>query len=165
MREINVRDIRENAVKMISDDWALLTAGNEQGFNTMTVSWGGIGELWGKDVAFIFVRPQRYTKEFIEREKMMTLSFFGGEKKKEMALCGKVSGRDCDKFAETGLTPAFTDGTVYVKEADTVLVLKTIARTEMTPNFFLDSSIDESCYPNKDYHIVYIAEIVKVLEK
>ena len=96
---------------------------------------------------------------------MMTLSFFGGEKKKEMALCGKVSGRDCDKFAETGLTPAFIDGTVYVKEAETVLVLRTIAKTEMTPDSFLDSSIDESCYPNKDYHIVYIAEIVKTLEK
>lgn len=165
MREINVREIKDNVIKMISDDWALLTAGNEEGFNTMTVSWGGIGELWGKDVAFIFVRPQRYTKDFIEREQKMTLSFFGGERKKEMGLCGKVSGRDVDKFKETGLTPAFSDGTVYVKEAKTVLVLKTIARTEMTPDSFLDGSIDESCYPNKDYHIVYIAEIVKVLEK
>lgn len=164
MREINIRDIKANAIKMISDDWALLTAGNKQSFNTMTVSWGGIGELWGKDVAFIFVRPQRYTKEFIDREKMMTLSFFGGQKKKEMALCGKVSGRDFDKFKETGLTPVFSDGTVYVKEAETVLFLKTLAVTEMTPDSFLDSTIDTSCYPNKDYHIVYIAEIVKVLE-
>lgn len=165
MKEINVRDIKENAVKMISDNWALLTAGNEEGFNTMTVSWGGIGELWGKDVAFVFVRPQRYTKEFIDREGKMTLSFFSGDKKAEMALCGKVSGRDCDKFKETGLTPGFTDGTVYVKEANTVLVLKTIAVTQMTPDSFIDPSIDASCYPNKDYHIVYIAEIVKALEK
>mgnify|MGYP003292303968 CR=1 FL=1 len=165
MKEINIRDIKESAVKMISDDWALLTAGNEKGFNTMTVSWGGIGELWGKDVAFIFVRPQRYTKEFIDREGMMTLSFFGGEYKKEMGFCGKNSGRDCDKMKETGLTPAFTDGTVYIKEAKTVLILKTLAVTEMTPDSFLDKEIDSSCYPNKDYHIVYIAEIVKTLEK
>ena len=165
MKEINIRDIKESAVKMISDDWALLTAGNEKGFNTMTVSWGGIGELWGKDVAFIFVRPQRYTKEFIDREGMMTLSFFGGEYKKEMGFCGKNSGRDCDKMKETGLTPAFADGTVYIKEAKTVLILKTLAVTEMTPDSFLDKEIDSSCYPNKDYHIVYIAEIVKTLEK
>ncbi len=165
MKEINIRDIKESAVKMISDDWALLTAGNEEGFNTMTVSWGGIGELWGKDVAFIFVRPQRYTKEFIDREEMMTLSFFGGEYKKEMGFCGKNSGRDFDKMKETGLTPAFTDGTVYIKEAKTVLVLRTLAVTEMTPDSFLDKEIDTSCYPNKDYHIVYIAEIVKTLEK
>ncbi|MBR3588341.1 MAG: flavin reductase family protein [Clostridia bacterium] len=165
MKEINIRDIKESAVKMISDDWALLSAGNENSFNTMTVSWGGIGELWGKDVAFVFVRPQRYTKEFIDREGMMTLSFFGGEYKKEMGFCGKNSGRDFDKCKETGLTPEFSDGTVYIKEAKHVLILKTLAVTEMTPDSFLDKEIEPSCYPNKDYHIVYIAEIVKTLEK
>lgn len=165
MKEINIRDLKENVLKMISDDWALLTAGNESGFNTMTVSWGGIGELWGKDVAFIFVRPQRYTKEFIDREKMMTLSFFSGEYKKELGFCGKKSGRDCDKMKETGFTPVFSDGTTYIKEASHVLILKTLAVTDITPDSFLDKTIDESCYPNKDYHKVYIAEIVKTLEK
>ena len=165
MKEMNIRDLKENVLKMISDDWALLTAGNESGFNTMTVSWGGIGELWGKDVAFIFVRPQRYTKEFIDREKMMTLSFFGGEYKKELGFCGKKSGRDCDKMKETGFTPVFSDGTTYIKEASHVLILKTLAVTDITPDSFLDKTIDESCYPNKDYHKVYIAEIVKTLEK
>lgn len=165
MKEINIRDLKENVLKMISDDWALLTAGNESGFNTMTVSWGGIGELWGKDVAFIFVRPQRYTKEFIDREKMMTLSFFSGKYKKELGFCGKKSGRDCDKMKETGFTPVFSDGTTYIKEASHVLILKTLAVTDITPDSFLDKTIDESCYPNKDYHKVYIAEIVKTLEK
>ena len=165
MKEINIREIKENVIKMISDDWALLTAGDKQAYNTMTVSWGGIGELWGKDVAFIFVRPQRYTKEFIDKEGKMTLSFFGGEKKKEMALCGKMSGRDFDKFKETDLSPAFADDTVYINDAKIVLFLKTLAVTEMTPDSFVDTSIDSSCYPNHDYHTVYIAEIVKVLEK
>ena len=54
-KEINVRELKDNFVKMISDDWALLTAGTTDDFNTMTVSWGGIGELWGKDVCFVFV--------------------------------------------------------------------------------------------------------------
>ncbi len=165
MKEINIRDIKESAVKMISDDWALLSAGNENGFNTMTVSWGGIGELWGKDVAFIFVRPQRYTKEFIDKEGMMTLSFFGGEYKKEMGFCGKYSGRDYDKMKETGLTPVFEDGTVYIEQAKNVLILKTLAVTEITPDSFIDKKIDGDCYSQKDYHKVYIAEIVKTLEK
>ena len=68
MKEINIRQIKESAVKLIADDWALVTAGNEEKWNTMTVSWGTIGELWGKDVAIIFIRPQRYTKEFLEQE-------------------------------------------------------------------------------------------------
>ncbi len=165
MKEINIRDLKENAIKMISDDWALLTAGNENGFNTMTVSWGGIGELWGKDVAFVFVRPQRYTREFIDREEKMTLSFFGGEYKKEMGFCGKNSGRNFDKMKETGLSPVFADGTVYIEEAKHVLVLKKLAVTEMTPDIFIDKTIDGDCYPGKDYHIVYICEIVKTLEK
>ncbi len=165
MKEINIRDLNKSAVKMISDEWALLTAGNEQGFNTMTVSWGGIGELWGKDVAFVFVRPQRYTKDFIEREGMMTLSFFGGEYKKEMGICGKKSGRDIDKFKETGLTPAFTDGTVYVKEAKHVLVLKALAIADMKPDDILEKEIIPDCYQNGDFHKVYICEIVKTLKK
>lgn len=165
MKEINIRQLKENAVKMISDDWALLSAGDEKGFNSMTVSWGGIGELWGKDVAFIFVRPQRYTKEFIDKTDLLTLSFFGGEYKKELGLCGKKSGRDIDKMKETGFTPVFSDGTVYIEEAENVLILKKLAVTQMTPDIFLDKTIDEDCYPNKDYHIVYIAEIVKTLEK
>ncbi len=165
MKEINIRDLKESAVKMISDDWALLTAGNEQGFNTMTVSWGGLGELWGKDVAFVFVRPQRYTKEFIDREGKMTLSFFGGKHKKEMAFCGRMSGRDCDKMKETGLSPIFEDGTVYIKDAEYVLILKTLAATDIKPEDIFDKTIDSDCYQNKDYHKVYICEIVKTLEK
>lgn len=165
MKEINIRDLNKSAVKMISDEWALLTAGNKESFNTMTVSWGGIGELWGKDVAFVFVRPQRYTKEFIDREGKMTLSFFDGEYKKEMGLCGKKSGRDIDKFKETGLTPEFTDGTVYIKEATNVLVLKTIAVTEMKADDILQKEIIPDCYENGDFHKVYICEILKTLQK
>ena len=165
MKEINIRDLNKSAVKMISDEWALLTAGNKESFNTMTVSWGGIGELWGKDVAFVFVRPQRYTKEFIDREGKMTLSFFDGEYKKEMGLCGKKSGRDIDKFKETGLTPEFTDGTVYIKEAANVLVLKTIAVTEIKADDILQKEIIPDCYENGDFHKVYICEILKTLQK
>jgi flavin reductase (DIM6/NTAB) family NADH-FMN oxidoreductase RutF len=80
--KINIRDIEKSPVRMISDEWALVTAGNEKSWNTMTISWGGIGELWGKDVAFIFIRPQRYTYQFMENSDMFTLSFFDGKYKK-----------------------------------------------------------------------------------
>ena len=65
-KEISVKDVKENFVKLIASDWALLTAGDENAFNTMTVSWGSIGELWGKDMATVYVSPQRYTKKFID---------------------------------------------------------------------------------------------------
>lgn len=164
MREINVKDIKENAVKLISDDWALVTAGDLTSWNTMTVSWGGIGELWGKDVVFIFIRPQRYTREFIDREDYFTMSFFEEEYKKALAFCGRNSGRDCDKAKETGLTVCKAESSVGFEQARLTLVCKKLAKFEMNPSGFLAKEIEEN-YPNKDYHYIYVGEIEKVFEK
>ena len=165
MKEIDIRNFDKSAVKMISDEWALLTAGDENGWNTMTVSWGGIGEVWGKDAVFVFVRPQRYTKEFIDKEGRFTLSFFGGEYKKEMGFCGKYSGRDYDKAKETGLNPVFAEDTVYIEQAECVIVCKTMYVGEFDKDKFVDKKIIEDCYENNDFHAVYVAEIEKVLVK
>ncbi len=164
MKEINVREIKKNAVSMISDDWMLVTAGDKTGFNTMTASWGGIGELWGKDVVFIFIRPQRYTLEFIEKNDIFSLSFFDGEYKKELTFCGRNSGRDVDKIKETNFTPVFYDNTTYFAEASNVLICKKLAVTEITPDSFIDKDVDKN-YANKDYHKVFVAEIIKTFEK
>lgn len=165
MKKINIRELKESAVKLINDDWALLSAGNEHGWNTMTVSWGGIGEIWNKDAAFVFVRPQRYTKEFIDSEERFTLSFFAGEKKKEMGLLGSLSGRDCDKAKEANVKPVFSDGSVYIDTAEYVLFCKVIYTDVIKPEGFTDDKTDRKNYPQKDYHKVYIAEIEKVLKK
>ena len=164
MKEINVREIKKNAVTMISDDWMLITAGDKSGFNTMTASWGGIGELWGKDVVFIFIRPQRYTLEFVEKNDIFSLSFFDGEYKKELTFCGRNSGRDVDKVKETNFTPVFSDNTTYFAEASNVLICKKLAVTEITPDSFIDKNVDKN-YANKDYNKVFVAEIIKTLEK
>ena len=105
MREIKATEIKENAIKLIGKDWALITAGDESGYNTMTASWGGLGQLWNKDVCFIFIRPQRYTYEFIEKNELFTMSFYPEEYRKALSFCGTKSGRDYDKAKETGLTP------------------------------------------------------------
>ncbi len=159
--EINVRELKDNFVKMISNDWALLTAGTKNDFNTMTVSWGGIGELWGKDVCFVFVRPQRYTYEFMETNDYFSLSFFGGEYKKELGICGSKSGRDIDKMEATGFTPIDYENAIGYEQATVNIVLKKLAYQDMKPDGFLDNSIMGN-YANNDFHRVYIGEIVKV---
>lgn len=158
-KEINIRDIKQSAVKMISDDWALVTAFAGGVTNTMTVSWGGIGELWGKDVVFIFIRPQRYTYELLEKTDMFSMSFFDGEYKKELAYCGKNSGRNGDKFEATGLKAIELDGVAAVEQAKYNLVCKKLAFQDMNPKGFLDESIENNY--NGDYHRIYIGEIVK----
>lgn len=161
-RETTMRELNTSPVKMIAEDWALLTAGNLSAFNTMTVSWGGVGELWGKDVAFVFVRPQRYTYEFMENSEYFTLSFFGGEYKKELGICGAKSGRDVDKCKETGLVPTAAENAVTFAQAKTVLVCRKVAFQDIDPKGFLDSSIMDT-YAAKDYHRMYVGVIEKVL--
>ena len=161
-KEISIREFDGNFVKMLSEDWALLTAGKDDRFNTMTVSWGGIGELWNKDVAFLFVRPQRYTYQFIENNDYFTLSFFGGEYKKELALCGSKSGRDIDKMAETGFTPIAIDESIGFKEAKVTVYMKKIAYQDMKPDGFIDNAIMNN-YKENDFHRIYVGEILKVI--
>ena len=161
-REISIRELDCNFVKMLSEDWALLTAGKVDNFNTMTVSWGGIGELWNKDVAFLFVRLQRYTYQFIENNDYFTLSFFGGEYKKELGICGSKSGRDIDKMEATGFTPISIDNSTGFKEAKITVYMKKLAYQDMKPDGFIDNSIMNN-YANNDFHRIYVGEILKVV--
>ena len=115
-KEVNIKEINENAVKLISDEWMLITAGDESGYNMMTASWGFLGEMWSKDSVVIAVRPQRYTMDFIDKNDYFTLSFYG-DRRDIHTVCGRQSGRDVDKTALTGLTPVFSDNTVYFDEA------------------------------------------------
>ncbi len=165
MKEINIKELKENAVSLFDDRWCLITAGNEKSWNTMTASWGAMGELWNKDVCFCFIRPQRYTYEFTEREEFFTLSFFTEEYRKALAYCGRNSGRDVDKAKETGLTAKATDGSISFEESELVLVCKKLAFQDIKPESFVDPTIDSACYPDKDYHRMYIGEIVRCYVK
>lgn len=123
MKEIQVKDLQLNPMTLISDGWMLITAGNEKnGFNTMTASWGHLGAIWGTNkglpTATVYIRPHRYTKEFVDREDEFTLSFFNNDYKRQLAYLGTHSGRDEDKVAKMGLSPGFVDNTTYFKEAD-----------------------------------------------
>lgn len=162
MKEINIRELKENFVSMISGDWALLTAGKTDNYNMMTVSWGGVGELWGKDVCFVFVRPQRYTFEYMEQNEYFTLSFYGGEYKKELGICGSKSGRDTDKTALTGFSPIEIGESVSFKQAKVTVLLRKIAYQDMNPDGFIAPEIMGN-YAASDFHRTYVGEIVKVI--
>jgi len=161
---------RENAFQLIGKEWMLITAGTAEHFNMMTASWGGIGWLWNRPVAFIFVRPERYTHDFIEAQDRLTLSFFGSapELRKALNLCGTVSGRDHDKLAETGLTPVLTEqGSVSFAEARLTIEGRKLFKTEMTKESFLDAECLTRWYndkPGGGLHTIYVLEIENVYE-
>lgn len=161
MKEINLEEFNFNPFKRIGRDWCLISAGNQVSFNTMTASWGGVGILWNKPVATCYIRPQRYTKEFVDREELFTLTFFPDGFRKALSLCGSVSGRDHDKSKEAGITPLFMDGTVTFKEADLVFVCRKLYVQKMEESCFVDTGTLEGNYPARDLHSIYIGEIVK----
>lgn len=162
-READIKTLQENPFSLIGDEWMLITAGDQEKYNTMTASWGGVGVMWGKNVAFSVIRPQRYTFTFTEKEEYYTLSFYPPEYKKALGVCGSKSGRDIDKAKETGLTPVFEEQAPYFAEAKLVLVCRKLYGQFLDPACFTDPDCDAKWYPEKDYHKLYVAEIVKVL--
>lgn len=163
MKSIKPEELQKNTFSMIGKEWLLVTACKEGKVNTMTASWGGLGVMWGKNVAFIVLRPQRYTKEFVDAGETFSLSVLDESYRKTLSYLGTVSGRNEDKVAKSGLTVTEEDGTPYFEEANTVLVCRKLYAQPYDPSCFIDKSCDEEWYPEKDYHTMYIAEIEKVL--
>lgn len=161
LKEVDVKNLEFNPFKKIGSEWMLITAGNEEKFNTMTASWGGAGVLWGKNTVTCYIRPQRYTKEFVDNNDTFTISFFGPEYKEALNICGSISGRNCNKIEKAGLTPCFLEGTPAFKEASLVFVCKKLYMDAMPPENFIAQENDAKWYPNKDYHVMYIGEILK----
>lgn len=154
-----------NPFKTFPEEYALISAGNKEKYNTMTVSWGGFGQLWGKDVCFVFIRESRYTKEFVDKGDLFTVSFLASAYKPALEICGQYSGRDGDKFKLAKLTPAFRHGIPYPDEANLVFVCEKLAQTELTPEAFSGSDLEKKWYANGDFHTMYIAEVVEVVAR
>lgn len=128
--------------------------------NAMTASWGGLGVLWGKKVAFVFIRPQRYTKKFVDDAENFSLSFFEESYKPMLGYMGKVSGKNEDKIKKSGITVQYKDGAPVFKEASLTLICRKMYRQTLEEDCFIDKTNIGKWYPQKDYHDMYVAEIV-----
>ena len=164
-KEINPYEIADNPFKLIGKDWALVTAKNGDGCNTMTASWGGVGIMWNKPVAFTFIRPQRFTFGLMENEEYYSLSFYSEEYRKALSFCGTKSGRDYDKVKECKLTPVYDEKAPYFEEARLVLICRKLYAQDMNGESAVDKELVLPQYTAGDYHKMYISEIVKVLTK
>jgi len=164
-KKISPEKLNKNAIHLLSKDWMLITAGELENFNNMTASWGGFGYLWNKPVAYIFVRPPRYTYEFIEKNDFFTISFFEETFRDMLNLAGTKSGREIDKMQGLGLTPIkSTNNSIYYKEASIVLECRKLYFSDIDSNHFIDENIIKN-YPKHDFHRMYIAEITETLIK
>lgn len=157
--------IQENAIEMIGYEWMLIAAGSKDDYNMMTAAWGGLGYLWQYPVAFIFIRPQRFTFEFTEKYEHFTLNFFDKQYRKALSYCGVHSGRDVDKANECGLTLKYSDnGTIAFNEARLILECKKVYHDDIKPENFTEDQA-QKIYPTNDFHRMYIGRIEKCLLK
>jgi flavin reductase (DIM6/NTAB) family NADH-FMN oxidoreductase RutF len=163
-RDLSIKDFRGSPSERIGRDWMLITAGDTSkdkgGWNTMTAAWGGFGVLWSRDVAFMVIRPSRYTYEFANDNSLFTLSFFPAAYREALNTCGSESGRDTDKATKAGLTPiVFDNGAVGFNEASEIIICKKLYTHDLDPSRFLDPSMEDA-YHGADYHRLFVGEIV-----
>ena len=154
-----------NPFEKIGKNWMLITAGNKEKVNTMTASWGALGQMWGKDAAFIVVRQSRYTKEFIDREGKFSLSFLNEKHRHLMKFLGAVSGRNENKIKEASLEIGYYEGVPIIDLAEFILICRVMSSTLLKPEDFIDKGIDETWYKDKDYHTLYIAEVTDMIAR
>lgn len=153
-----------NPFTRIGKDWMLITAGTKEKANTMTASWGGLGILWGKNVAYIFVRDSRYTKEFIDANDTFSLTFFEGERE-ALSHLGTASGREGDKIAKVGFHVNYSEDTPFIDEGNLVFICKKLSATRMTADQFIDPTLADTFYKDGDMHTMYVGEITQILTR
>ena len=166
--EIAPTEISENVIQLIGKDWMLITAGTENSFNSMTASWGALGEIWSNPASFIMVRNSRYTHQFLQENEIYTLCFFDEEYKGALTIMGTKSGRDTDKVKESGLTPVATpNGSMAYAEAKMVIECKKLYAEPFKEESFANNEIFEKIYVqgDKSMHTLYIGEILNVWKK
>ena len=163
--KMQANQLKNNPFEMIGSDWFLITAEKEGKTNTMTASWGAFGVMWRKNVAFTVIRPQRYTKEFVDCSERFSLSFFGEEYKEKLSYIGATSGRNEDKIEKSGLSLDFEAAVPYFREANTVMICKKLYAQQITFDCFIVKELNDNFYKNNDQHVLYISEIEDIFVK
>ena len=157
-QKTSVYDLPYNVFQEINKNWTLISAKDPAGkVNTMTASWGMMGELWGKEAVTVYIRQSRYTKEFVDAQDYFTVSLFDGYKK-ELGLLGSKSGRDGDKVAEAGFTPELVEGQPTFAQSKCVLICKKMYQDDIALSD-MSQELKDRWYGDGDYHTMYIGEI------
>ncbi len=161
---MNLEKFKLAPLYALDKEWALLTVGNKEKFNTMTISWGGLGTLWHKPVVTIYLRPNRYTYELMENDEYFTLSFYDENYKKDLTTLGTKSGRDTDKISLTELTPEFLKEVTTFKQAKLTIICKKIYYQDLDINN-IPISERNKFYKTEPVHRMFIGEVIDIIDK
>jgi len=164
-KQISPDKIPGNIIKMLSEDWMLITAGTDEKFNMMTASWGGLGMIFGKPMAICFIIPTRYTYQLMETNDTYTFTFYTEAYRDALNYCGSSSGRDTDKVKGSGLTPITTPlGSKAFSEAWLIIECRKVVAQSLNHDFLYNEKIKAE-WTGKQLHKMFIGEIVNVWVK
>jgi flavin reductase (DIM6/NTAB) family NADH-FMN oxidoreductase RutF len=149
----------ETVMKHFVDKGGFLTAKCGDEVNTMTISWGFIGQMWYKPCFIAVVRPQRHTRAIMDKAADFTVSIPFGTMKNELTICGTQSGRDIDKSQVVSFIPAKSTVSPVVGGCHAYFECK-INYTDQFDPTDMPKEIIEKVYKD-DYHFVYMGEIVE----
>ncbi len=147
----------------LDKEWALLTAGTKDHFNTMTVSWGAMGTIWGKPAVTVYVRDSRHTLKYMRENEYFTLSFYPSEFKKDLGILGSKSGKDGDKVALTQLTPVEVEKSMSFEEAEITIICRKRFEQKLEKDN-IPEDVQEHYYADHDYHNMFIGEVVDIIK-
>lgn len=173
MQKIDFKKLNVSAYELFAKKWFALAAGNEaDGYNAMTIAWGQFGSLWERTshsnrlpVVTVYVRQSRYTKAFMDKEELFTLSLLPDDQKKALGYLGSHTGRDEDKIKAAGLTPFFIDGTTAIASAEMIFVCRKLYQAPIVPEGFVDKELVPFNYPEGDFHEMYVGEVLHAYQK
>lgn len=164
--DIPLNDFLAQPYSLFSQKWFLLTSGDYETrhFNTMTIEWGSLGKVWGLPLVQVFVRPSRYTYQFMEQYDTFTLSCFPAQYRKALNLLGTRSGREGDKIAEAGLTPTAASHVAapVFAEAELTLECRKMYWDDIIPARMSDEEALTRFGQLPDPHRVYFGRILAI---
>ena len=132
-QEIKVWDYAQEILEALPKG-VLMTVKADDRVNTMTIGWGALGIEWGKPIFIAYVRESRFTKELLDKNPEFTVNIPYGEYDKSiLGVCGSKSGRDTDKWKDTGLTkaPASKVSVPLIQESPVNLECKVVRIDEL----------------------------------
>jgi Conserved protein/domain typically associated with flavoprotein oxygenases, DIM6/NTAB family len=165
LHKIDLKTMTPEVFRVFGTNNALLTAGDRSACNTMTVGWCGLGRVWNLPACTVYVRPERYTWSFMEKQDFFTLSVLPAADHDKMVFCGTKSGRDTDKLGACGLSVQYGEGDApLIAQAEWALVCRKLYAQDLKPEFVLDSRVDRF-YQGEGWHRMYVGEVVEAYAK
>ena len=160
--------------ELFHKNWALVTAGTPEHFNSCTIGWGSMGTIWNRPIVTVYVHPSRYTSEFLKNSDTFTVSFYPESCRKALGYMGSHSGRNEDKAKNCGLTPAAFGSSVTYEEASFTLLCKKLyqhpmLKEELAPEIWDHYDEAKKSFPDGnggwEPHLVFAGEIIDCLDK